>query len=118
QSKEGDPARIIARARTLSILRELDPVRKGSLIRFLYEYLLILTEGILSDSTITFYDRSELKVPADIITLNEADLSGVELSGAFLMGVNLERANLSNANLSGAFLWEVNLEGANLSGAN
>ena len=118
QSQEGDPVRIIARARTLSVVRELDAVRKGSLIRFLYESLLILTEHILSDLTTTFYNRGELKVPAGIIALNEADLSSAELSGAMLIGANLEGANLSKANLSGATLCEVNLENANLSGAN
>jgi Pentapeptide repeats (8 copies) len=118
QSKEGDPSRLIARARTLSVVRELDTVRKGSLIRFLHESLLILTEHISSDSSITFYNRSELKVPSGIISLNEADLSGADLSGAILMGANLEGANLSEANLSGAYLYEVNLENANLSSIN
>jgi hypothetical protein len=49
--------------------------------------------------------------------LQEANLSGVNLSKANLRGANLEGADLWKANLSGAKLWEVNLSGANLDGA-
>ncbi len=50
------------------------------------------------------------------------DLSGANLSGAYLRGADLRRAylrgaNLSEANLSGADLRWANLRGANLRGA-
>jgi hypothetical protein len=62
-----------------------------------------------------------------------ADISGADLSRAYLYGANLSRAylygaylygaylygaNLYGANLSGAYLYGANLYGANLSGAN
>jgi uncharacterized protein YjbI with pentapeptide repeats len=43
----------------------------------------------------------------------KCDLSGADLSGAYIPG-----ANLSGANLSGAYIPDANLTGANLSGAN
>ena len=56
-------------------------------------------------------------------SLGHVDLSGLNLEGADLSGLNLIRANLSGANLegadlSGAFLRYANLSGANLEGAN
>ena len=50
--------------------------------------------------------------------LSGANLSGAYLSSANLSGANLRGANLSSANLSGADLSSANLSGANLSGAN
>jgi len=47
-----------------------------------------------------------------------ADLSGANLSEAYLFGANLSRANLSGADLSGANLSRANLFGASLSRAN
>ena len=57
-----------------------------------------------------------------------ADLSGANLSGAYLFranlqgadlhGANLQWAPLREANLQGAELWGANLQGANLRGAN
>ena len=50
--------------------------------------------------------------------LSGAYLFGANLSGAYLSGVNLSRANLSEADLSEAYLLGADLSGANLSGAN
>jgi len=47
----------------------------------------------------------------------ERDFSGANLSGVDLYNANLIGANLSGANLSGADLYNANLIGANLSGA-
>ena len=88
-------ARTIARARTLSTLRELDSNRKVLLIKFLYEANLI-----------------SLPIERTIVLLEGADLSGVSLVKA-----NFQRANLSGANLSGANLQKAKLTGANLSDA-
>jgi len=49
---------------------------------------------------------------------NEVNLSGADLSRAYLLGANLSRAYLLGAYLSGADLSGANLSGANLSGAN
>ncbi len=56
-------------------------------------------------------DDSETE-PVDVVSCQECDLSGADLSGANLKGADLLRANLSGADLSGA-----NLSGADLSGA-
>ncbi len=50
--------------------------------------------------------------------LSGAYLGGANLSGAYLGGANLSGANLSRANLSGADLSRANLSGADLSRAN
>lgn len=54
--------------------------------------------------------------------LEEANLKGLNLSGADFRGADLEKANLQGTNLSGcnfknADLEEVNLKGANIKGA-
>jgi uncharacterized protein YjbI with pentapeptide repeats len=107
--------RELARARTLTALQGLDPVRKGRLVQFLYEAQLI---GFLNSN---FIQQDK------IITLNGADLSNANLYSATLYGANLSGANLSNAdltlaNLRGAILndarlWGTQLQGADLSNA-
>ena len=52
------------------------------------------------------------------VDLSGIDLTGANLSGAALGGANLTGANLTGANLTGAALPGVNLTGANLTGAN
>src|SRR5205807_694933 len=37
ESKRGDEVRVVARARTLTALAQIDSTRKGTLLRFLYE---------------------------------------------------------------------------------
>jgi uncharacterized protein YjbI with pentapeptide repeats len=84
----------IARVRTLTVLRALDPKRKGSVLRFLSESGLI-----------------------NIIDLSEADLTEAELCEVNLEGARLERAKLCKANLMGANLMVANLRRADLSDA-
>ena len=97
-------ARHIARARTLTVLSQLDEERKGRLIQFLYEsQLLILGTN-------------------NCIPLHNADLSGANLSGFDLIGINLTGADLSKAQLKDTNLSEAQLQGtrlheADLSGA-
>jgi uncharacterized protein YjbI with pentapeptide repeats len=95
----GDSLRTVARARTLTVLGRLDSARKGSVVRFLYEADLI-TKG------------------RRILDLQQADLSEVILSGAYLRKSDLSYANLREANLSGADLRKANLDCANLSDTN
>ncbi len=104
-----DEVQKIARVRTLTVLRGLDPIRKASVIQFLHESGLI--------------DKDKC-----IINLSGADLSGAKLwgitlsganfNGAELRGANLGGANLSGANLNKATLWNANFNGAELRGAN
>ncbi len=75
-----DPRRKMARTRTLTILRRLDPRGKRDVLQFLQEHGLIKAED-------------------PVIRLSSADLSG-----ANLVRMNLTETNLSGANLSGADL--------------
>ncbi len=98
ESRSGDGVRNIARARTLTILPQLNGRRKGELLCFLHETNLINVENA-------------------IVALNGADLNGVDLNGANLSEANLSGANLRQAHLRRANLWGVDLSGANLNGA-
>jgi uncharacterized protein YjbI with pentapeptide repeats len=113
-SQEGDPVRELARARTLGVLDNLDPDRKRIIVQFLRQ-----------TSLLSSYDDT-------IVDLSGADLTEAYLREARLVNTNLgvqglptphvERTDLSGANLSGAILLGANLqaailEGADLSGA-
>ena len=109
-----DEAAVIARAKTLIVLRRLtDPRRKARVVQFLYEAHLI---GYPSCNT--------CPVAPAVIDLNSADLRGADLINADLRGADLSSANLidavdlSEAYLSFAHLSDANLNVANLSGAN
>jgi uncharacterized protein YjbI with pentapeptide repeats len=84
-SAEEDEVRKIARVRTLTVLRGLDPIRKTSVIQFLIE------SGLIDKDTC-------------VISLSDADLSGTNLSNAILSGATLIDANLSAADLTAADL--------------
>lgn len=108
-----DEVRHIARVRTLTVLFGLDPVRKGNLIRFLYDAGLIRID---EDTERSIIDLSEANLSnADLMRANlmGADLRGADLSGALLNFARLDEAHLDGANLS-----EANLTGTHLSGAN
>jgi uncharacterized protein YjbI with pentapeptide repeats len=100
-------ARGLARARTLTVLRRLNPDRKTSVVLFLI-------------------DASVITGPEPIIPLFEVDLSDTKLNNTNLVAIDLHDAKLIGANLSGANLngaqlysaYEVaDLSGADLSGA-
>jgi flagellar basal body-associated protein FliL len=101
--EEGDDARTLARAWTLTVLPTLDGNRKRSVLQFLYEAGLIDKERPIVDLT-----------GAD---LRGADLSGAFLSDAFLSGAFLSGAFLSGADLRGADLREAELNEAILNKA-
>jgi flagellar basal body-associated protein FliL len=96
--EEGDDARTLARAWTLTVLPTLDGNRKRRVLQFLYEAGLIDKER-------------------PIVGLRGADLRGANLSGALLSDANLRGAFLSGAFLSGADLRGADLREAELNGA-
>ena len=119
----------LAKVWTLTVVRRVNPERKGIVVRFLYESNLIqgdtpivsLAEANLrkADLSLAFLSLASLG-GADLngANLNGANLSKADLSGADLKGANLNGANLSKADLSGAFLNGADLSEANLSEAN
>jgi uncharacterized protein YjbI with pentapeptide repeats len=112
----------IARVRTLTVLFGLDPVRKGILIRFLYDAGLISVDENTGKSVIDLKDANLSEI--DLIRANlkkaelgEADLSGAKLNFARLDEACLEKAILSEANLTGTQLSGADLSAAKLGGA-
>jgi uncharacterized protein YjbI with pentapeptide repeats len=119
KSQVGDDVALLARARTLTALRGLDPQRKGILLQFLYEARLIGFKDYAPDKKtkqLVYIIR-----PA-IIRLNGADLSGIILASheslISISGVDLAFTNMRGANLSWTFLDGANLIGTHLEGAN
>jgi uncharacterized protein YjbI with pentapeptide repeats len=106
---ENEEVRKIARVRTLTVLRGLDRVRKGSVLQFLYESRLIEKGKSIIDLNGADLSNADLY---------EANLQEAGLGKAILNGSNLSRANLNGADLSEAKLREANLSEANSSRAN
>jgi Pentapeptide repeats (8 copies) len=93
--KPGDEYQALAVARTSTALRNLDGMRKGILIRFLWKAKLINgPQPIISLNSANLLGAN----------FNSADLSGANLSGALLAGANFVSTDLRGANLSGAWL--------------
>jgi len=123
-SQPGSEVRVVARARTLTALRELDGERKGQLILFLAEAGLINKR---CDPTPEKQDCTGI-ISLRGANLNKADIQGasvgrskftsVNLQGADLQGADLEASKLAKVNLKGSNLQEADLEGANLQEAN
>jgi len=112
KSAEGDEVRILARARTLTVLRRLGSRRKRSVLDFLYEADLIKQPQPVIDLGSTDFFSS-------VADLRAADLRGAFLRGASFRGQRGENtgANLSGADLRGADLRGIDLSCATLSGA-
>jgi uncharacterized protein YjbI with pentapeptide repeats len=124
-----ETASIIARARTLAILRSMQsPIRKASVLRFLYESRLIdrgstvvdlrgadLRRANLREANLSGADLGETDLGG--ADLCEARLHGATLREAILRGAKLRRANLTRADLSKATLQGATLYGATLRGA-
>lgn len=90
----------IARARTLAVLRLLQPQEKSLLIQFLYDAGLITHQN----------DKKEQA----LIPLNGADLRDLDCSQAQMDGLCIISAYLNNANFSRAFLYQANLSACDL----
>lgn len=110
KSKPDDDVAILARARTLTALQGLDPVRKGQLLTFLYEAKLI------GFTDFNFKTHNSI-IHLEGATLTHADLHDTILSGIDLRDAILTDADLTFANLEGADLTFANLRGSNLSNA-
>ena len=95
-SQPGDEAGALARARTITLLPQLDAKRKLRIVQFLCESQLIAVVDLHG---------------AD---LQEVNLAHASLNGVNLIGANLSKADLSEANLSGADLSKANLSEAHL----
>jgi len=105
----GAPVREVARAKTLTVLKQLDGVRKGTVLQFLQEARLIgnyterdaITRGVN-------YNLFSTSIPTTavpgIIDLTGADLSGAQLEDLELNGVYFGSVNLHGANLHGTKL--------------
>ena len=128
-----ESSRIIVRARTLSILREMknDGEKKSSAIRFLVESKILSVLSVsLSGADLSLVNLLGIHLRrVDLFSANlfaanlgAADLSGSNLSLSNLQATVLTNANLCNAiligsDLSRAKLYHVDLSGANLVGA-
>jgi hypothetical protein len=139
-SKEDGNVRMLARARTLTMLDMLSPPRKARALEFLVEMKLIQADSPDQEPppdqkpiiSLKFADLHEVDMvnrdllkstDLDRANLNRADLtdanlSNANLSKAHLFRTNLRRTVLSNANLSGAYLRNADLTGADLTDAN
>jgi hypothetical protein len=98
--------RVVARVRTLEALRELNGIRKGELVQFIYEAGLISRPDVIISLS-----RANLQG----IELQNADLHGAELDNTFLTNADLRNVDLSGAELHDVQMIEANLQSANLS---
>jgi uncharacterized protein YjbI with pentapeptide repeats len=121
----------IARARTLSVFKQLDTQRKGLITLFLKESNLITLkiddQGNLirvdGKGSLTTDQSGRLLSQTGIISMSGADLTDTNLNNLDLRYVSFWHTNLTSAQLKGADLRyanlsKSNLEGANLNGAN
>ena len=119
-------SRVLALTRTLTItvVRQLDPRRKGIVVQFLAETDLIRKSARSPD----LLDGADLRrASLERTVLERANFSGADLRGADLDGALIERAEFFGADLRGATLREAfidatsfgtaDLRGADLSGA-
>ncbi len=127
-SEADDESRAVARARTLTALRQLDGERKATLLRFLYE-----ADLINRDDAVIVLERADLikaklwnanlsganlsKVMLWGADLSEADLGEADLKEAILVGTNLSEADLGEVDLSGAIMDRANLHMVDLNQA-
>jgi hypothetical protein len=109
-AQPGDSLSTVARARTLTVLGRLDGRRKRSVLQFLYESGLIYTERTLLDKSDLIERRH------NIVSLEQAELSGADLIGANLGEAELSGADMNRASLTITFE-ELEQEAKSLKGA-
>jgi uncharacterized protein YjbI with pentapeptide repeats len=119
---------IVVRAKTLTVLRQLDGKRKSHAIQFLFEAELLtrINRKIdLSNADLNNIDMNDKKL--DNISLSGASLRNASFIGTTLNNSNFsftklinstfEKANLVNATFYNCDASESNFDGANLTGA-
>lgn len=128
----------VARALTLSVLRELDGKRRASVIFFLRDIKLsvgekpvislrgadltktVFYEGFLSGVNLEGVDLRQARLQGALwlsAYLSGVDLRDTDLRGTVLKVVDLQDADLERANLIGVDITNSNLVGANLKDA-
>jgi hypothetical protein len=108
---DNDEVRALARARTLMILRTVDPQHQAEVMKFLLDANLVqATDGRTPAIRLSGADLWGIYMP-------NADLSNAQLDNTDLRFANLSNVNLSDANLSDANLSDADLRGADLRGA-
>jgi len=124
-----------AQAQTLTVLPDLNPDQKRTVMQFLYQADLIdkdnprigLFYADFTSANLKRTDTQDNKFVLDNtnlrgVNLTDADLEYISMessnvSQAHLVNTDLRNANLSDADLNHAYLSHVDLSGANLSGA-
>lgn len=101
-SKLGDETRGIARSYALSAFRGLDPSRKARALQFLYETNLVGQNPIINLNGASLQH----------IVLNRAHLVGAEIKGAYMEHARLKDSNLNNTNFCGSDLACADFRGA------
>jgi hypothetical protein len=121
--EDSGKARIMARARTVTLLSRLDPGRKTRVVLFLQEAGLIQGghQGIPGpegqEPVIWLFEANLAKTSLNRTNLMGADLHEADLSEADLSQAGLEGANPWGGHLGGTDLSDAGLQGANLAGA-
>jgi uncharacterized protein YjbI with pentapeptide repeats len=121
---------ILARAKTVTAIQQLDSPRNTYLIRFLYEAKQLTTganpldlsdaelDGIdFSSETIIYRKLCNLSLPGALLrnaSFSKRDLSYANFSGANLDGAQFLMTKMNNADLSGASIVRTDLSSANL----
>ena len=123
-----------AQAQTLTVLPDLSPNQKWTVMQFLYQANLInkdnprikLEHADLTSANLKGTDPQENKFVLDNANLSGANLAdadledtsltGSDVSHAHLLNTDLSNADLSDADLEFSYLANVNLSGATLSG--
>ena len=129
KSVQGDDVRNVARARTLTVLSNLDDFRRGVVLRFLYESNLIkgkdsilnLDGGNLSNVFLPNLNLDEINLEHTILMeafIPWAKLNGASLRKSIMIGARLRETELKNTDLRGVNLSDGMLAGADLTGAN
>jgi uncharacterized protein YjbI with pentapeptide repeats len=103
----------VIRAHTLRVLRQLDSVRKGFVVRFLSEAGLLRRDRLI----IALWGADLIGADLHGANLEEDDLRKANLQGAHLFDASLRKICLSQAQLTGADFHEADLEEADLQSA-
>jgi hypothetical protein len=124
KSGKDSEQRIIAQAWTLTVLTKLDPSRKRTVLKFLFESGLIdnnnpivnLSYANLKEADL--YDLTLFHSNLEHTNLSYANLEKASLSGTNLTSTKMQSALLREADLNQAILFNADLRNATLEGAN